>query len=359
MKRLAIIFFMLVFAIFGCKKAGNKSDQYESEFNESLIPVRFDKFFHLTKINLESSPKSLVSFPYDITTLGSEIYISSRDVPIKVFDRTGKFLRTIGNIGDGPGEYRWVDCIFPIPPDKIGIYGFPSRSLSVFKSNGDFVGSKRLPFAPGRRVVVYYKNHYYIQVPYTPEYRCNVIELTDSFEVSGTYFPAQSGFEAYTGTGMFHGGLFVDTTDGCLYEMDSFSENVIRKLDLHSKKTSYISLGKPSFFTPIPPLRRAPNYQEAQESFNKGTDVLNLYLLESRFFVVHYIISEGPMRIIKSVVYDLKHHKSYLIEGGFGATYCDGRHLYELIFVEHNNEDLRHPVNPILIIYDVNEEFRK
>ena len=31
------------------------------------------------------------------------------ETPFKLFDRaTGKFLRNIGNIGRGPGEYRYI-----------------------------------------------------------------------------------------------------------------------------------------------------------------------------------------------------------------------------------------------------------
>ena len=101
------IFYLLCFLLFSCNKA-KQSDLLE-------IPVDIDKndsiplseiAEEITAIRLELTDKSLIN-PNKIL----RIFITEEEViiiewtKILVFNKDGKFIRSIGSLGQGPGEY--------------------------------------------------------------------------------------------------------------------------------------------------------------------------------------------------------------------------------------------------------------
>lgn len=58
---------------------------------------------------------------------------------IKVFDRDGRFVRTIGREGEGPGEYRTV--ILAVHDSSLVVFDPRLARLSVFDTSGRFVRS--------------------------------------------------------------------------------------------------------------------------------------------------------------------------------------------------------------------------
>ncbi len=87
-----------------------------------------------------SEESLLASIRSVVVDEGENIYIldSEEDV-IKVFDKEGKYLRTIGAPGQGPGELS--------SPTMLSLFGDTilvheaSRRLSFFKTNGEFIRS--------------------------------------------------------------------------------------------------------------------------------------------------------------------------------------------------------------------------
>ncbi|MEE4114959.1 MAG: 6-bladed beta-propeller, partial [Marinilabiliaceae bacterium] len=69
-------------------------------------------------IRLETTEKSLIGHSYTgISCTSSYIFVAEEDRPLKVFKRDGSFLRSVGKIGRGPGEYSG-HCLFNYDHDK-------------------------------------------------------------------------------------------------------------------------------------------------------------------------------------------------------------------------------------------------
>jgi len=77
---------------------------------------------------------------------GSIYVIDGKDICIKVYDRQGKYQRTIGRQGQGPGEFSSGYLYFDISSDgKIYIMDCRNSCVIVMDKDGDFIHSFRLP----------------------------------------------------------------------------------------------------------------------------------------------------------------------------------------------------------------------
>jgi hypothetical protein len=65
---------------------------------------------------------------------------------IRVYDSTGQFLLSAGRQGDGPGEYRFMSLFWRLPGDTLVVSS--SRGLTMFNSQGSYVGSIQLDATP-------------------------------------------------------------------------------------------------------------------------------------------------------------------------------------------------------------------
>ena len=79
----------------------------------------------------------------DITSVavssgGTIFVLDQKDMNVKIFDRDGKFLRTFGKAGEGPGEFSMPMSIHCAARDEILVVDM-SRRLSFFKLSGEFV----------------------------------------------------------------------------------------------------------------------------------------------------------------------------------------------------------------------------
>lgn len=91
--------------------------------------------------------------PSDSGTLGlhSSVVRDSRGVfyaiveepgMVAVYDATGRFLRTVGRRGEGPGEFRSVSTIAVDAGDSLYVFG---ARISVFSPTGRFVRTRAIP----------------------------------------------------------------------------------------------------------------------------------------------------------------------------------------------------------------------
>jgi len=70
------------------------------------------------------------------------VYIQDEaDMAIKVFDRQGNYLRTIGRKGSGPGEFGRIADMAILPDGRLLVTDFETRRTSLFSPEGQFLSS--------------------------------------------------------------------------------------------------------------------------------------------------------------------------------------------------------------------------
>ncbi|HEX2079962.1 MAG TPA: hypothetical protein VHG08_19750 [Longimicrobium sp.] len=63
---------------------------------------------------------------------------------VRAFDARGRYLRTLGRAGGGPGEFRGLDDLYLLPGDTVAAYDHQGPRLSFFAPSGTFVRSVSL-----------------------------------------------------------------------------------------------------------------------------------------------------------------------------------------------------------------------
>ena len=145
------IYYCLLFVgllLFSCNNETKQGDLQE-------IPVNIDQNISLslseiseeiTAIDLELTDKSLISMDYldHVIVSGDDIFIK-QNTKIFVFNKAGKFVRSIGSVGQGPGEYKYISTftidkknnrLFVLScfsPEKIICYDMNGKMLKEFR----------------------------------------------------------------------------------------------------------------------------------------------------------------------------------------------------------------------------------
>ena len=72
---------------------------------------------------------------------GSVFIADAQEWRIKVFDQSGSYLKSIGNRGQGPGEFMHVTALGFTPDGRLLILDVRSRRTSLFTADGEFLES--------------------------------------------------------------------------------------------------------------------------------------------------------------------------------------------------------------------------
>lgn len=98
-------------------------------------------------VKLETSDESIIGVIDRIQLFNGNIYVLDRykTKSLKCFEMNGTYIRTIGRIGNGPGEYVEItDFLFD--ENGITIYDQFQHKFIFFNDKGDFVDERKLPF---------------------------------------------------------------------------------------------------------------------------------------------------------------------------------------------------------------------
>ncbi|MBC7362833.1 MAG: 6-bladed beta-propeller [Candidatus Aminicenantes bacterium] len=112
---------------------------------EKVIGVSEDKFFTMSE-----TPEALLSLPARLEIVGERIYVlDTEESQIKVFDKNGKFMRSIGRRGKGPGEFNRPEGFFIDRNKKlIAVADTGNRRVQVLNEDGQLVTSFNLTNPP-------------------------------------------------------------------------------------------------------------------------------------------------------------------------------------------------------------------
>jgi len=105
-------------------------------------------------IPLETNPECLLSYGYRIVPTKEYFFIADGDKPLFVFDRQGKYVRKIGAIGQGPGEFR--NCIqFHLDEEKREVYILNrNKEFMKYSWDGEYISTIEFPY----RAMLYHRS---------------------------------------------------------------------------------------------------------------------------------------------------------------------------------------------------------
>ncbi len=308
-------------------------------------------------IDLETTFESLIAFPFDLCVSGEELFVASRNTEIKVFTMEGKYKRNIGRLGDGPGEYRTVACLFPHGRDEIGVYDWSNLRLSVFSREGKYQMSAVLgmPGMEGVRSVLFVDGFYYIHVPSSPAQNYHVVRMDTNLAITDGYVETNRRFTGYQDRLLFNGGIVADSAGRYIYEADSYFYG-IRRVDPVSGTVTELEFKAPSFYVSMPALETPTSMDEALRMFQKGTNVYNIFMTGGHYLMLEYHLSLGRGRVkVAYLFYDLHSGKCFTVPAGeVHPSYADGEHLYALVYHSKKNDEVVN--NPSLVVYDLSVE---
>ena len=142
------------------KSASTGSDVKEVTFKEApkdfLIASTF-KNIHM--IQLEAKEECLISDIKRVVDVEGKVYVLTKTNEIFCFDRaTGKYIRTIGRLGEGPGEYvSAMDICYDEKEKCICVVDYYKSAIHNYSLDGRFLGDRQLDkdTAEGVNLTVY------------------------------------------------------------------------------------------------------------------------------------------------------------------------------------------------------------
>lgn len=137
MRRLFIIINALLLLV-SCSEQPTGSSEYIIVGSKTIpydVPQLSSALVHFNLIPLETNDECLISDIDVIKKRDNKYYIQSGRKYLHVFDENGKFLRKIGTIGEGPGEYS---ILSDFDVDKDHIYLLTLHKLYVYDLSGEF-----------------------------------------------------------------------------------------------------------------------------------------------------------------------------------------------------------------------------
>ena len=126
--------------------------------NKGSVVVKFspdgEVLMTLGTPGVPGDPPEALTEPTDVVTApNGDVYVAEShtrngDNPnlvarISVFDRTGKFLRTIGRTGSGPGEFRTPHAIEFDSQGRLIVADRANHRIQILTTNGEYIGEYR------------------------------------------------------------------------------------------------------------------------------------------------------------------------------------------------------------------------
>ena len=142
------------------KSASTGSDVKEVTFKEA--PKDFliaSSFKNIHMIQLEAKEECLISDIKRVVDVEGKVYVLTRNNEIFCFDRaTGKYIRTIGRLGEGPGEYvSAMDICYDEKEKCICVVDYYKSAIHNYSLDGRFLGDRKFDeeTAKGVNLTVY------------------------------------------------------------------------------------------------------------------------------------------------------------------------------------------------------------
>jgi len=131
--------------------------EFPKEKNKGSVVVKFSPqgkvLMTLGQFGVAGNPPEALTDPTNIVTApNGDIYVAEShtalDAPevvgrISVFDKSGKFLRSFGKLGSGPGEFRTPHAMVFDSKGRLIVADRANHRIQILDTNGKFLGEYR------------------------------------------------------------------------------------------------------------------------------------------------------------------------------------------------------------------------
>ena len=282
---LIIVIFLITILVISCKS--NQIDLFRfdpREYNETGVALS-EIADEITYVKLDNS--ILLNRVFNIIINDDAIYLNSKDIGIIKYNREGKLIRKIGNIGNGPNEYLsyQIFCV----DDNTGNIFVNDRVCKVFSNTGKFI--RDIKFKKYGDYVVdlnYFNSNLFLKfgIQYeNTEFEWLVCDtFGDLIKLQKRHFPP---FKTNYGTNMVTSYKFENT----LAYFNMWTDTVFSILPDFSEKATFII---------SPGDHRYPKSNLSVEQFTSGNYLSLIRILEtSNYFIIQYFFHEPYIALIR------------------------------------------------------------
>lgn len=266
-------------------------------------------FKDMNAVILESNPSVLMAACNKIEEYNDELYILDKKLSnLFVFNTEGDFVRKVGGLGNGPGQYQSIyGFALDREKEEVLIYSLDDQAIFKYSLAGKFLGKVKTDFY-GLDFSLMNNGEYIFNTRYNniEDYSLqNVIVTNDNGKVVSTLFPyprvatsmvmSLSGFLCHDGRYGYFNHAYSDT----IYSVDLESKTVTPRF--------LFSLGK----------KQWPYGFDFQKVMTKSSEALNSNYLGSLAFTSDSLLFFGFMEaqtnglMPKSGIYDMKTDKVF------------------------------------------------
>lgn len=298
-----IHFFLLVIFTISCKSQDKDLYQFDprklkenkislSEIADDVAYVPLGNSFPLGPI-------------YNVKFLNKAIYFSSKNAGILVFDREDKTLRRIGTVGRGPGEYLY-NSNFTVDEQTGEVYNLDRGDIiKVFSRTGQFIRSFPLQNNGVSDAIEIYNSKLFVSYAIQSE---NVASKWIVFDTLGNLIKKKArGIPSFTAN--YGSSETIYKFDNLIFYWNNYIDTVFSVLpDLRTKPSFIIGTGEHR-----PPRSKLSIQQLMQNKF------LNIFKIfeTNRFFVIRYFFNKPAITLI-----DKNNQEAYLIYLEFENENC-------------------------------------
>lgn len=147
-----LLFIVLLFFIYCCSNSGKNRNEYICKENINVNVKEFKNNINASKdifdsvwvVELEASPKSLISHCYRLISHNDRIIIFDyTQQAVFLFNKKGRFIHKINKIGRGPKEYTKIEDIHINLNNEIVLLDSPNDELFFFNFDGNYLRKER------------------------------------------------------------------------------------------------------------------------------------------------------------------------------------------------------------------------
>jgi hypothetical protein len=270
-------------------------------------------------VKLQTTPECLIQSVASVARWGNNfLVVSNSKKSLFVFSQGGKYLRSVGTLGKGPGEYLEIyGMAFDVKTDHLFILDNGQVKLMEFDENGKYIKEFKLGFYATGVKVVDTGFYFYTGSIYTYRTDGCLLTVTDrNGKVLNRYHktPFKKGITDRNAV------KYTDGSNWCYWESYWDTVYTFNGSSYHPKY--YFNIGKD---------RIPQEYLESSDMFQYDIDGYRwiAFYIEFQNFLYFQFIDKG--RIGKQLFYDKNRRTGYWIPGnrnyndwGFENDFCGG-----------------------------------